>query len=188
MLTRLVGPENYHTTVQAIVEGEEVVSMSIAVVIDKEILSLAEGASFQNEIERQLTAIVAGYGFHTTPAVDFIPFDKKRKVWIEHKERGSTSGLLFTLFFVSAAIIASFLLLRKYKKKPKQNDEEDLFRLMTRMDLKKLGQSIQQEDPQTIALMLSYLDPTRAEQMIAALNSELQEEVLFHLSELEGES
>src|ERR1700722_5262118 len=68
-----------------------------------------------------------------------------------------------------------------------QNEDEVLFRMMTRIDFKKLATSIQNEEPKTIALMLSYLEPSCAEQMIAAFNEELQKEVLFRLSEIEKE-
>ncbi len=189
LLTRLVGDEHFYATVQAVLdkETEEVLSLSISTVIDRYAVSeLGETQSFQTEIQRQLGAVASGYGLTIEPVVDIIPFEKKRKIWIEHKQSGNYTGLIFTLFFVVVVVIASFPLFRRYKKN-KGDDEEALFRMMTRIDVDKLADSIHNEDPATIALMLSYLEPKRAEQMIVALSSELQEEVLFHLSELEKE-
>ena len=70
----------------------------------------------------------------------------------------------------------------------KKREEEILFDAMTRIDVKKLAASLQKEDPATIALMLSYLEPKRAEQMIAALPETMQEKVLLHLGEMEYDS
>jgi flagellar M-ring protein FliF len=190
-LTHLVGEGHFYTTVQAVLnrETEEVVSLSVAVVIDKAILTNLdypnlEEAHLQKEIEQQLTAVVKGYGPNVEPVVNFIYFDKQRKIAAEHKERGSLTALLFTLFFV-AALLCTFILFFIRRRKGKEEEEESLFRMMTRVDLNTLAAAIQQEEPQTIALMLSYLEPKRAEQMIAALKGPLQEEVLFYLSELE---
>lgn len=188
LLTRLVGEDHFYTTVQASVdrESDKILSLSITVVIDKEILRDSR-PSFQKEIERQLTAFAQGYGLNVNPVVDFIPFDNV-KTRIDLKKKRSAFSFYFTLFFVIGTLIALFPFLKHYKQS-KDESEEALFRTMTHIDLNQLADSIQHEDPQTIAFMLSYLEPKRAQQMIAALHMDLQNEVLFHLSELEkGES
>ena len=185
LLVRLVGEEHFYTSVQAVLEKstEKVVSLSIAAVIDADIAE-AHGPSFRQEIERQLTSVAKGYGIDEEATVDFIPLNHKRSTRIEEKPGGNKLGLIFTFVFAATVLVALIPLLRKVKKE-KRGEEEVLFKLMTRVDLKKLAESIGSEDPQTIALMLSYLEPERAEQMIASLKAELQEEVLYHLSELE---
>lgn len=186
LLNLLVGEERFYSTVQAVLdrETEEVLSLSMGVVIDRAVLAETGDEAFKGEVERQLAAVAKGYGVEVLPIVDFVPFEKKRKVWIEHKEKGSYAGLFLTLFFIVLAVISLFPLFRWYREKKEESDEE-LFQLMEKIDLEKLMGSLRNEDPAVIAMMLSYVEPKRAEQMIAALNDDLQEAVLFHLSELE---
>ncbi len=182
LLSHLVGDGHFTTSVQALLEkGTEAVrSLSIAVVIDQS--TIPQSLAFQKEIERQLAAIARGYGLAIEPTIDFIPFNLK-VAHVEKQEGRSLLGLLATFFFIGIALVSLLPFLKKFKQK--RND--DLFNVMTRIDVKKLTHSMQNEDPQTIALMLSYLEPKKAEQMIAALNAPLQEQVLYHLAEMEKE-
>lgn len=186
LLTHLVGAEHFYCTVQAVLDKttDAVVSLSITALIDTSIEGASTGA-MREEIQRQLNSLAKGYGMIDFPTVDWIPFKMQNKVIKEEKVAGNKVGLIFTLLFAAIALMTLLPFLRKLKKS--KNEEEVLFKLMTRVDMKKLAVSIGNEDPQTIALMLSYLEPQRAEQMIASLNTELQEAVLFHLSELEKE-
>jgi flagellar biosynthesis/type III secretory pathway M-ring protein FliF/YscJ len=186
LLAHSVGEGHYYTTVQATLERETetLLSLSLVVVIDQGILTDSE-QNVRQRVTKQLASFAKGYGLDVEPLIDFIPFDKGR-VWVEKKKRGSTVGLIFTLVLIAAALAALLPFLKRYKKK-RENSEEALFRMMTQVDVNKLADAIQHEDPQTIALMLSYLEPSRAEQIIAALNTELQVEVLNHLSEMEKE-
>ncbi len=185
LLSCLVGADRFYCTVQAVLDKttDTVVFLSINAVIDAN-KEEVHGATLRGEIERQLASVAKGYGIMDLPTVDLIPFKKYNKVIQEEKVAGNKVGLVFMFLFAGAVLVALLPFLRKLKKN-KNEEEEALFKLMTRMDMKKLAESIGSEDPQTIALMLSYLEPQRAEQMIASLNAELQDEVLFHLSEIE---
>lgn len=178
LLARIVGEGHFHATVQAVLDRETELpfSLSVAVVVDKEI-------ECERAVKNHLSALIQGYGLASEPVISFLPF-KTEKMVVTKKKRGHTVGFLFTGFIVVIALMALFLFLKRYKKQ-KSKEDEGLFGVMTKVDINKLAGSIQNEDPQTIALMLSYLEPNRAEQMIAALHSELQDQVLFHLSELE---
>ncbi|MCH9625597.1 MAG: hypothetical protein S4CHLAM123_07730 [Chlamydiales bacterium] len=188
LLKKLVGEEHFYTTVQVSLEPqtEAVHTLSIATAIDQHALIEVEEEVFKIEIKEQLAAIARGYGIEIEPTVHVLPFEKKRKVWKEHKQRINYTGLIFSIIFVSLALICIYFLTRRYKRN-KEEEDETLFRLMTRMDLDQLADSIKGEDSETIALMLSYLEPKRAELMILALDDQLQEKVLMHLSEMEQE-
>jgi flagellar biosynthesis/type III secretory pathway M-ring protein FliF/YscJ len=184
LLERLVGEENFITSVQAILDktSDKVSALSIGVMINKESALYENEELFRQELERQVAAVASGYGFEIKPAVDLISFGKSRQ-FAEKKRNIYPLSLFATLFFVTAALTSIIFAWRRSRKK--KQEEESLFQMMTRIDLKKLAASIEHEDPQTIALMVSYLDPHRAEEMISSLNGELQEEVLLCLSELE---
>lgn len=142
-------------------------------------------ATLREEIKQQLTTHVKGYGSESALSEILLPSDKKEASQVTKGYEGKTLGFLFTLSFFIAVCIAILPFFRRFKRK--KGEEGTLFQLMTKIDLKKLGASLQNEDPRKIALMLSYLQPSRAEQLIAALDTTLQEEVLFHLSEMERE-
>ena len=185
LLTRLVGADRFYCTVQAEIDKttDAVISLSITALIDAN-QEKTRAIALRGEIERQLASVAKGYGITDSLTVDWIPFQKHSKVLHEEKAPRNKVGLIFTLLFAVTVLVALLPFLHKLKKN-KNEEEESLFKLMTRVDMNKLAESIGNEDPQTIALMLSYLEPQRAEQLIASLNAELQEEVLFHLSELE---
>lgn len=74
---------------------------------------------------------------------------------------------------------------KKTKKEPPKDHEDALFRMVTKVDSKKLVDAIKNEDPSTIAFMLSYLEPKRAEKIIMALPQPIQDSVIGHLSEID---
>lgn len=133
---------------------------------------------FASQIEQQLEALAASFDIPIKTNLSLLPFESSSVVAMK---RGYL-GLMMTAFFVAASLFALYPLLRRYRKK---REEDSLFRVMTRVDINKLGESIRGENPRTIAFMLSYLEPSRAEQLIASFPEDLQEEVLIHLSELE---
>ncbi|MCC5832892.1 MAG: hypothetical protein JJU12_07615 [Chlamydiales bacterium] len=181
LLNPILGAEHYVCTVQALIEKgkRQPSSLSIAVAIDQEHEALAA------EIENQLRVVASGYEVPFVLAVDPFPFEKKRGLWTETKEKGGYGGFILTLLVVLLAIGSLYPFFRKYSKK---KQEENLFRVMTRIDINKLADSIAGEDPETIALMLSYLEPAKAQQLITSLPQEVQEEIVKNLSEIEYES
>lgn len=137
---------------------------------------------FASQIERQLETLAAGFEIPIKVCVTQLPFEKGDDT--KSMKRGYVS-LVITLIFIVISLFAIYPLFRRYNKK---REEETLFRVMTRIDSAKLGESIKGEDTRTIALMLSYLEPSKAEELIATFSEKMQEEVLNHLSELEYDS
>ncbi len=184
LLERFVGEGHYHLTVQALLKPQtkDIEALQIAALIDEEKIP-PEKLSLRKEIERQLRSIVKGYGVEGEAIVDFLLFDQKSELGVARETGKGFLGIAVTTLFVALALAALIPFLRKGRKK--KSDEEALFKVMTKIDLKQLVGSMEREDPQTIALMVSYLEPAKAEQMIASLKPELQEEVLFYLAELE---
>ncbi|MCB1135726.1 MAG: flagellar motor switch protein FliG [Chlamydiia bacterium] len=64
-------------------------------------------------------------------------------------------------------------------------EENEVFRILKRVDPKQLAAYLKQEQPQTVALLMSYLDPTRAGAIIAELPEEQQSELIWRLARLE---
>lgn len=189
LLRKIVGEDRYHLSIQAHFDKEtrDLLSLSISVALDQSFFIEKGGIKdFQNEIKRQLTAIAGSYGVPVEPTIDLIPFEKRGKLALEDKQHWSYPGLFFTAFFLLAVFAASLPLFRRYNQKGK-TEEASLGSFTTRIDLSKLAEAIKNEDPAMIALMLSYLEPKKAEKMIAALDLNLQEKVFKHLSEFEKE-
>ena len=59
--------------------------------------------------------------------------------------------------------------------------------MMQKMDLSSLAKVMKQEDPASLALMLSYLEPSRAEEFLMQFPKDVQEKVMEHLFLLEKE-
>ncbi len=66
-----------------------------------------------------------------------------------------------------------------------EKDSEGTFKILRRVDPKQVALYLKNEQPQTIALMLAYLEPGRASQIVAALSEEVQAEVIYRLARLE---
>jgi flagellar M-ring protein FliF len=186
LLASLVGEDNFYATVQIVMERDkEPASCSLTVMMNASTLINQNQKTFCKEIAHQLTAIAQGYGLTVTPIIDFIPFKEIEPP--EHKVEQQRSNItpLFFIFISVLLLILATLLTHQLKKRRK---EPNVHQAMTQVDTKTLADSLQNEDPQTIALMLSYLEPNRAEQMIVALKQDLQTKVLFHLSEWEQQN
>lgn len=180
LLKALVGEENFIVSVQAKMDKNELTPQSFSIVA-----SINQTHEiFVGAIQKQLEIMASGYEipFHLT--VDAIPFEKKKGLWIETKKKSDYSRLILTICILLLGALSFIPFFRRYTKKKR---EDSLFKVMTRIDVNKLAQSVEKEDPATIALMLSYLEPVRAEQMIASFSAKLQEEILYHLNELEKE-
>ncbi len=65
---------------------------------------------------------------------------------------------------------------------PKQYEA---FQVLKKIDSKQLAAFLKQEQPQTVALMLSFLEPMHAAKIIAALPKELQAEIVIRLARME---
>ena len=104
-----------------------------------------------------------------------IPFKKARAV--VKKQFGWINVIFFLGMFVVAVGVA-FPFVRK-------NKERRLLKMATTVDMGVLARSLKDEDPEIVAWMLSYMEPKRAEEMVASFPEGYQEEVLHHLAEME---
>ncbi|MFT4551630.1 MAG: flagellar motor switch protein FliG [Chlamydiales bacterium] len=64
-------------------------------------------------------------------------------------------------------------------------EEYEIFSVLKKVDPKQLAAYLQQENSQTVALMLSYLDSERISKIIASLPEEMQTEVIMKIAKLE---
>lgn len=64
-------------------------------------------------------------------------------------------------------------------------EEYEIFSLLKKIDPKQLAAYLQQENPQTVALMLSYLESSRTAKIVTALPEEMQVEVIMKIAKLE---
>lgn len=190
VLAKMVGEEHFFSTVQAQIdrESKQAAALSVHALIDQEaVVDPTERLVFEKEITKQLTALTSGYGVPVEAVVDFFPFKRKNTPYIEKEKRENTTILFVTtaILVVGLAVAGYFFLFQSRQKKSKSEPKDPLLHLMTTVDLQRLARSIEGEDPETIAEMISYLEPSRAEKLIAAFPRELQERILFHLTEME---
>lgn len=64
-------------------------------------------------------------------------------------------------------------------------EEYEIFSLLKKIDPKQLASYLQQENPQTVALMLSYLETPRMAKIIAELPEEMQTDVVMKIAKIE---
>lgn len=170
LCVKIFGAENFYFNVQ--MRNEKI---SVGIVVNRLLTALPTKA----ELARQLSMIGRGFGIEVEPLVDYIPFEKKRSMWVESKKSsnhlGAFSFALFLVLVISTPLIIYVLRKREFKR------EHQLLSMMTKIDIKKLANSMKGEDPETIALMLSYLDQSRAEKLLAAFPSAFQEEVQLYV-------
>ena len=192
MLIKIVGRDHFHNTVNVIVdrESDEVEAISIGILVDRILLadqSITAPETLRKEIERQVKVLAEGYGVEAVAALDFVPFEKKKSFWTEKKRVRGYSGMIYTSLTILLALVLLYFFFQRKKKKQSNDEDQELLRIMTTVDIDKLAESIQEEDPETIALMLSYLQTKRAETIILALPEEVQKKVLWQLAEMEKE-
>ena len=80
-------------------------------------------------------------------------------------------------------MLASALLFFLSAKRGRKKGDKELHAWIKKIDVSRLGAAISGEDPKTIARMLSYMEPKRAESLLAALPEAFQEEVLAKMEE-----
>jgi flagellar motor switch protein FliG len=66
-----------------------------------------------------------------------------------------------------------------------QQEDDEMFRILKRVDPKQLASYLKQEQTQTVALLLSYLEPTRTAAILAELPQAKQTDILMRLAKLE---
>jgi len=179
LLEKIFGAEHFYVTVQCTRLSEDTVTPHVAVVLNKLVLHDA----IQEELTRQIQAIGRGCGVIIEPVIDVLPFERKRAVWQETKEKGSYLGMIGFSCLAFATIIGCVCAMRWKRQKPKE-EEETWESVMTKVDISKLAYSLVEEDPETLALMLTYLEPKKAEDILASFPTPLQEKVLAELEKV----
>ena len=64
-------------------------------------------------------------------------------------------------------------------------EQTEVFRILRKVEPRHLAAYLKNEQPQTVALMMSYLDPSRAAMIIAEFPPEVQIDVVWRLARLE---
>ncbi|MDF2550345.1 MAG: flagellar motor switch protein FliG [Chlamydiales bacterium] len=64
-------------------------------------------------------------------------------------------------------------------------EENEVFRILKRVEPRKLASYFKHEQPQTVALMMGHLDPQRAAAIISEMPNDVQFEVLMRMAKLE---
>lgn len=193
LLTKIVGKDQYYITVQVIMhpETEKVESLSVIVLLERALVNDHKNEEmWASDIEKQLKILLKGYGVDESDlSVHFVPFGKKTPVPKESKENKGLTGMVIMFIILVFSLLAMLPLFMQFKQKRKSKAEQEdpLLKFKTQIDFAHLATAVEKENPETIAMLLSYLTPTRAEQILIALPPELQERVLFHLSKLEKE-
>lgn len=184
MLRKIVGFDHFYNTVQVKMgkEKEKVEAISVGILVDNSLLvdqTITAPEVLRKEIERQVKVLAQVYGVEVQAVTDFVPFERKKNSWMESKEEGG-----YTHWFLTGAAVLIMLgfVLRKFWRGRKA-EEDSLAQLITRIDIDKLAEAIKEEDPENIALILSYLKPPSAEKILLALPEKVQRKVMVHLHE-----
>lgn len=176
LLDKVMGKEHFHVSVQFNHLSSESMAPSVAIMLNKSALL----EPVHEEIARQVEAIGRGYGLSITPTIDALPFEMDKGFGQPLPHRQHSVGLLIFAGLCVGVGGGVFFFVRLWRRP----QEDVLFQVMAKVDVGKLAQSLQSEDPETLALMLSYLEPRRAEEILAAFPHALQEAVLIELEKV----
>lgn len=92
------------------------------------------------------------------------------------------------IFFISVvASVPSLYFFGWMRQRRKNAPTEKIDELAPKINVDKLAKSLEDEDPELIAWTLSYLEPRRAERIIARFPSSFQEEVMSYMAHFELE-
>ena len=93
--------------------------------------------------------------------------------------------LVLFLFAVMNISFGDSYNLGKAKIETSHYKEIKPFSILSKMNEGKLVNLITKEQPQTIALILSYLDPLKVAKVLRALNSDIQDQVVFKMASID---
>ena len=111
--------------------------------------------------------------------IDRISFEKPGAQSVQ-KEKNTVPQVFYLSPLLLLALVPLF-----WRSKAKKKSDSELFNMIRKIDVDKLADTIKKEEPHTIALLLSYLEPAKASHIIASLPTTTQEQVYAHLSEME---
>jgi len=187
MVTRIVGENHYHLTLNCVGE-DQITSIAIALMLDSGSAQMQplDVDVVKEDITAQLAALVDGFEAKKSIAINFVAFDAHPQQVVVEKMGLQWSSLLWIYLTISLGATALIVFLFNRTKKRRTKDEL-LFDSMKRVDFETLSDEIQNQEPETIALMISYLEPLRAEELLLQLPLPLQKKVLLLLTESEKE-
>jgi hypothetical protein len=164
LLSKIVGVGHFHMTLA----GNQ-----MGILLDQERVPI----SHLKEITKAIHHVV---NKEMQLTIDRIPFEKEEGQVPVQKEKTPVPQV----FYLSPILLLTLLPLF-WRKKGKKKSDHDLFNMIRKIDVDKLADTIKKEEPHTIALLLSYLEPIKASHIIATLPITVQEQVYAHLSEME---
>lgn len=180
LLTKIVGREQFYLHIQGEWEKSRKIFSTLLIGI---ILNQSVDIN-KTELERQLYLLTKRFGEAVTVEIDFIPF-APAKISRDPFSKAPSFIIPFiaTCIFLLAALVCVFLGFRRGWFKKRGVNLENLASAPSTLpiDMSKLAQTIQREKPATIAHMLSYLEASKAEQILSALPEAIQEAVLGEL-------
>lgn len=190
LLKKMVGDDHFYLSVQSRVNPatQKVELLSGIVYLDNSLITENHPESMWRKILEEPLKVSEGYGIKTMLSIHTIPLLKSPQAEIEKTSKNSfitLLGLLLTIFIVVMALFSMLPLFKwvsNRKKNPEKKKEEALFRFVTQLDVDQLANSIKDEDPAAIALLLSYLEPRKAEKILRSLPDQVQERIVQHLS------
>jgi flagellar M-ring protein FliF len=194
ILKKTVGQDNYHIEVNALWNEEhaKLMSLGLSILINEKCVSESGDRKdlFLCDIKNNIEVFLKSYDAAINISVSSIPFAKKEEFSREAKKIPYVR-LLFTLLILALAVVSIIPLFKHYQKKERlirrNLPEESLTEMIMKINIKDLADSIRSEDPQTIALMLSYMEPAKAETILSSLPETLQSQIIDQLSEMEKE-
>lgn len=140
----------------------------------------AVGEEILSEMVQKIVKVGKRYGTTLAVSLDAVPFASSPASAVYPQRRGSV-GIIFYILMVGCAIIVLFSLTRTMRKKTKEQEKDGS---TTRVDFQILATSLKGEDPKTLALMFSYLEAQRAEEILSAFPRDLQEAILAEMEEV----
>ncbi|MBS0623785.1 MAG: hypothetical protein JSS62_04105 [Verrucomicrobia bacterium] len=174
LLQTVLGEDNFYVSVRC--AGAAAPDPCVAIVLNKHAMQ----ENMQEELSRQIQTLGRGYSLTVEPTLDILPFERTRGLRKEPQSSNNYLGIAFLACSLLATIAFISSLLWWMRRNPKKEADVEAA-IMTKIDIAKLASSLEEEDPETIAMMLTYLEPKKAEEILSAFPVPLQEQVLTEL-------
>lgn len=154
------------------------------------LLMIALGQRWATEIMRMLRPEEIKKVSYWVTRMDYVPQELTEKVVKEFYERlirktslSSLGGKSYLLDILSGMMGEAKA--REMIDDLTNNEEAEVFRILKKVDPKQLAAYLKPEQPQTIALMLSYLDAMRSAMILSEFPQETRTKVIMRLARLE---
>lgn len=159
VMNKIVGKGGFHFSLNILKEAP----IALALLVEQK----RGDRELKASIENQLRTLLRGVHGEPVITIDFITFEKAILP--------SPKSFMKWFYFVGVLVIVLLLSFLFYKKQGKE--EKSI------VDMSKLAEQIKEQEPKSIALICTYLDPERAEALLVALPYKIQKKVALHLKE-----